>query len=164
MLNTSSGNAATRIAFAILATSFSAVSTAQGAAPGPALPTVSNVWVKTTVPGGSVSAAYMHIKSATALKLVKAESSFAGIVEIHDMKMNGGVMQMKALDSLDIPVGKTVELKPGGTHVMLMKVKEPIRKDDKVPLTLTFEGANKKLMTINLDVIARENDAQHHKH
>ena len=164
MIDTSSGNAATRIAFAILVTSFPAVSTAQGAAPSPAAPSVSNVWVKTTVPGGSVSAAYMHIKSATALKLVKAESSFAGIVEIHDMKMNSGVMQMKALDSLDIPVGKTVELKPGGTHVMLMKVKEPIRKGDKVPLTLTFEGTDKKLMAVKFDAIARESEAQHHKH
>ena len=164
MDSTSSRNAATRIAFAILATSFSAVSTAQGAAPSPAVPSVSNVWVKTTVPGGSVSAAYMHIQSATALKLVKVESPFAGIVEIHDMKMNGAVMQMKALDSLDIPVGKIVELKPGGTHVMLMKVKEPIRKGDKVPLTFTFEGAEKKLISIKLDAIARENDAQHHKH
>lgn len=164
MINTSSRNAAKQVAFAVMAIALTAVSTAQAASPDPALPTVSNVWVKTTVPGGSVSAAYMHIKSTTALKLVKAESSLAGIVEIHDMKMNGGVMQMKALDSLDIPVGKTVELKPGGTHVMLMKVKEPIRKGDKVPLTLTFEGTNKKLMAINLDAIARENDAQHHKH
>ena len=164
MINSSSRNAAKQIAFAVLAIALTAVSTVEAASPGPALPIVSNVWVKTTVPGGSVSAAYMHIKSATTLKLVKAESSLAGIVEIHDMKMNGGVMQMKALDSLDIAVGKTVELKPGGTHVMLMKVKEPIRKGDKVPLTLTFEGADKKVTTIKLDAIARENDAQHHKH
>ena len=164
MINTLSRNAAKQVAFAVMAIALTAVSTAQVAAPGPAVPTVSNVWVKTTVPGGSVSAAYMHIKSTTALKLVKAESSLAGIVEIHDMKMNGSVMQMKALDSLDIAVGKTVELKPGGTHVMLMKVKEPIRKGDKVPLTLTFEGADKKVTTIKLDAIARENDTQHHKH
>lgn len=152
------------LASAILAIVFSATAYAQHAEPGQAMPSVSNVWVKTTVPGGSVSAAYMHIKSATPLKLVKAASSVAGIVEIHDMKMNGGVMEMKALDALDVPVGKTIELKPGGTHVMLMKVKKPIHKGDKVPLTLTFEGADKKLMTIKFDAIAQESDAQRNKH
>ena len=117
-------------------------SSAQHPGQSPAMPNVSNVWVKITVPGSNVSAAYMQIKSATPLKLVKAESPVAGIAEIHDMKMNDGVMEMKALDALDIPIDKTTELKPGGKHIMLMKVKQPINKGDKVPLTLTFEDPN----------------------
>ena len=125
---------------------------------------VFDVWAKTTVPGGSVSAAYMHIKSASPLKLVKAESTIAGIVEIHDMKMNDGVMQMKALDAVDVPAGKLVELKPGGMHIMLMKVKKPITPGDKVPLTLTFEAAGKKPVVVKLDVIARENTSSGHSH
>ena len=142
--------------FALMALGFATPSSAQQ---GIATPTVSGAWVKTTVPGGNVSAAYMQIKSATPLKLVKAETTFAGIVEIHDMKMNDGVMQMKALDSLDVPAGTMVELKPGGTHVMLMDVKKPIVKGDKVRLVLTFEGAAKKQVVVKLDAIARENHA-----
>ena len=126
---------------------------------GIAMPTVSGAWVRTTVPGGSVSAAYMQIKSATAMKLVKAETTFAGLVEIHNMKMNDGVMEMKALDSLAVPAGTLVELKPGGTHVMLMEVKKPITKGDKVPLVLTFESAGKKQVVVKVDAIAQENNA-----
>ena len=128
------------------------------------MPSVSNVWVKTTIPGSTVSAAYMQIKSAVPLKLIKAESTAAGIVEIHDMKMKDGVMEMKALDALDIPVNKTTELKPGGTHIMLMKLKQPINKGDKVPLTLTFEGADKKLTTLKMNALAQASDVRHNMH
>lgn len=131
------------------------------ATPGPK---VFDVWVKTTVPGGTVSAAYMHIKSATPLKLVKAETPIADIAEIHDMKMNAGVMEMKAMDALDIPADKLIDLQPGGLHVMLMKLKKPINKGDKVPLTLTFEGADKKSVIVKLDAIAQEKNSGGHKH
>lgn len=151
-------------ALAMMAMLFAATSSAQQTGQNPSMPTVSNVWVKTTIPGSSVSAAYMQIKSATPLKLVKAESPVAGIAEIHDMKMNNGVMEMKALDTLDIPIDKTTELKPGGTHIMLMKVKQPINKGDKVPLTLTFEVPGKKLMTMKLNALARAGDDRHHTH
>lgn len=151
-------------ACAFLLLVFSMVASAQRNEKPAPLPKIFDVWVKTTVPGGTVSAAYMHIKSATSIKLVKAESPVAGIVEIHDMKMKDGVMEMKALDALDIPADKLIDLKPGGTHVMLMKVKKPINKGDKVPLTLTFEDAGKKLLVVTLDAIAQENNAGGHKH
>ena len=127
-------------------------------------PIITDAWVKTTIPGGSVSAAYMNIKSATPLKLVKAESPVAGMVEIHDMKMNDGVMEMKALDAVNVPADKLVKLAPAGMHVMLMKVKKPIKKGDKVRLTLTFEDEAKKLIVVTLDAIAKEDNAGGHKH
>ena len=113
--------------------------------------TVSEVWAKTTVPGSAVSAAYMHIKSTKSVKLLKVESAMAGMVEIHSMKMDGGVMEMSAVDAVNVPANKVVELKPGSFHVMLMKVKRPISDGDKVPLTLTFEGADKKPFKINVE-------------
>jgi periplasmic copper chaperone A len=127
-------------------------------------PDISDVWVKTTVPGSTVSAAYMHIKSATPMKLVKVESPAAGIVEIHDMKMNAGVMEMNAMDAVDIAANTLVELKPGGMHVMLMKVRKPINKGDKVPLKLTFEIVGKKTLVIELAAIAQEKNVAGHKH
>ena len=127
-----------------------------------AAPVVSGSWIKTTIPGSAVSAAYMQIKSATPFKLIKAESPAAGIVEIHDMKMNAGVMEMKALDVIEVPANKAVTLKPGGMHVMLMNVKKPINKGDKVPMTLTFEGADKKVVLVKLELVARESTAAGH--
>ena len=116
---------------------------------------VYQVWAKTTVPGSAVSAAYMHIKSTKSVKLLKVESAIAGMVEIHSMKMEGGVMEMNAVDAVDIPANQAVELKPGGFHVMLMNVKRPISDGDKVPLTLTFEGADKKPFKINIEAIGQ---------
>lgn len=150
-----------QLTLAMILMAFTGTTLAQQAT---ANPVISDVWVKASVPGGTVSAAYMQIKSATPLKLVKAASPVAGIVEIHDMKMKDGVMEMKAMDALDLPAGKAVELKPGGIHVMMMKVKKPINKGDKVPLTLTFEGAGSKPVVVTLDAIARESSSSGMKH
>ena len=143
---------------------FATTSSAQRPEKNVATPIITDAWVKTTVPGGSVSAAYMNIKSATPMKLVNAESSIAGIVEIHDMKMNDGVMEMKALDFVDVGPGKLVKLAPSGMHVMLMEVKKTIAKGDKVPLSLTFENTEKKRIVVSLEAIAREHSADGHKH
>ena len=155
---------ALRSTLAIVLMVVSSASFAQGNVKVDPLPIVSDAWVKSTVPGGTVSAAYLQINSRTSLRLVKVASPVAGIVEIHEMKMNAGVMEMKALDAIDVPAGKSVELKPGGMHIMLMKVAKPINKGDKVPLVLTFEGAGKKPLVVTLEAIAQENNSIAHKH
>ena len=155
---------ARQVAFILLVIAFTGASTAQQTESNTAMPIVSGAWIKTTVPGGNVSAAYMQIKSPTPLKLIKAESPVAGIVEIHNMKMNNGVMEMKALDALDVPPDRLVELRPGGVHVMLMNVKKPINRGDRVPLTLTFEGVGKRPMVVKLEVVAQENNSGANKH
>ena len=63
------------------------------------------------------------------------------MAEVHEMKMDGDVMKMRAVPSLDLPAGKKVELKPGGYHVMLMDLKAPLAKDSTIPLTLLFKDA-----------------------
>lgn len=131
-------------------------------------PSISEVWIKPTIPGSDVSAAYMHIKSATTFNLIKAESPLVGIAELHSMNMKDGVMEMKAEDAFLIPAGKAIDLKPGGMHIMLMKVRQPIKAGDKVPLTLTFEAPDKKSLTVKLDAIARADGTAgatpHHAH
>ncbi len=125
---------------------------------------ISDAWARTTVPGGRVSAAYMRIRSPAAAKLVKVETPVSEHVELHNMTMQDGVMEMKAMDAIPIPANKPVELKPGGMHVMLLKVSKPINTGDTVPLTLTFEGADKKIFTVQVDAKAQEKAAMHHKH
>ena len=116
--------------------------------------TVSEIWVRPTVPGGDVSAAYMKIKSSVLVKLIKVDSPAAGNIEIHNMNMKDGVMEMKAVDAIEVPANKMVALKPGGYHVMLMMLSKPINKGDNVPLKLTFEGADKKAFTIGVNAKA----------
>lgn len=103
---------------------------------------VKDAWVRTTVPGQKATGAFMKVTAKEGSKLVGASSPVAGVTEVHEMKMDGDVMKMRAVaGGLDLPAGKTVELKPGGYHVMLMDLKAPLAKDSTVPLTLVFKDA-----------------------
>ncbi|MDO9196761.1 copper chaperone PCu(A)C [Rhodoferax sp.] len=103
---------------------------------------VKDAWVRTTVPGQKATGAFMKVTAKEGAKLVGASSPVAGVTEVHEMKMEGDVMKMRAVaGGLDLPAGKTVELKPGGYHVMLMDLKAPLAKDSTVPLTLVFKDA-----------------------
>ncbi len=102
---------------------------------------VKNAWVRTAVAGQSGTGAFMAITAKDGAKLVGASSPVAGLAEVHEMKMEGDVMRMRAVPALDLPAGKTVELKPGGYHVMLTELKQALPKGSTVPLTLVFKDA-----------------------
>lgn len=102
---------------------------------------VKDAWVRSTVPGQKGTGAFMTLTAKDGAKLVGVSSPVAGVGEVHEMKMEGDVMKMRALPSLDLPAGKVVELKSGGYHIMLMDLKQPLAKDSKVPLTLLFKDA-----------------------
>lgn len=110
---------------------------------------VKDAWVRAAVPGQMATGAFMKLTAREGARLVSASSPVAGVTEVHEMKMEGNIMKMRALEAgLELPAGKTVELKPGGFHVMLMDLKGPLSKDGTVPLTLVFKdakGAESKL-------------------
>jgi copper(I)-binding protein len=112
-------------------------------APGIALAqvAVAEAWVRGTVEGQRATGAFMKLTAPAATALVAAASPVAKIVEIHEMKMEGGVMKMNAVDRIALPAGQSVELKPGGYHVMLMALSAPLKEGDTVPITLTFQDA-----------------------
>jgi periplasmic copper chaperone A len=103
-------------------------------------------WVRATPKGASVGAGYLKItnKGTTPDRLVAGSSPVAAKVEIHEMTMRGGIMRMRPLaHGLEIKPGKTVELKPGSFHIMLMGLKQQLKKGDTVKATLQFETAGK---------------------
>ena len=102
---------------------------------------VKDAWVRTTVPGQKATGAFMKITAKEGTRLVGASTPAAGVAEVHEMKMDGDVMKMRAVPALELPAGKTVELKPGGYHLMLMDLKDALPKDSTVPLTLLFKDA-----------------------
>ena len=115
--------------------------------------TVTDAWARATVQGQKATGAFMKITAKDNAKLVSASSPAAGVVEIHEMKMEKDVMKMAALpNGLDLPAGKAVELKPGGYHVMLMDLKAPLAKDTTVPVTLTFQDAKGVKSNVELKV------------
>ena len=101
---------------------------------------VSNAWVRSTVPGQPVAGAYLDLRAQRSVKLVGVASPVAKRCEIHEMKDDGGMMTMRAVDAVDLPAGKTVSLAPGGMHVMLFGLSGPLVAGRKVPLTLEFRG------------------------
>jgi copper(I)-binding protein len=98
----------------------------------------------------------MQLTASESATLVAVESPVAGSVQIHEMKMENDVMQMRAISRLDLPAGKSVELKPGGYHVMLMDLKQPLKKGVAVPIKLRFEGKDKTFKTIEIQAQVRE--------
>ena len=118
--------------------------------------TVSEPWVRGTVAQQKATGLFAQITSAQGGRLVSVSSPVAGVVEIHEMSMHGDVMRMRALPAgLDLPAGKAVALKPGGYHVMLMDLKQPLKAGDQVPVTLVIEGADKKRETLEIKVPVR---------
>jgi len=120
--------------------------------------TASGAWVRGTVPAQKATGVFMKLKSSEDAKLVAAASPAAKIVEVHEMAMKGNVMEMRAVESLALPAGKTVELKPGGYHVMLIDLVKPLSKGDSVPVTLTVVGKDGKKSTIELKAEVRAPD------
>jgi hypothetical protein len=116
---------------------------------------VQDAWARATVAHQSATGAFMKLTAPAAIRLVEARSPVAGIVEVHEMKLEGGVMRMRAMPALNLPAGQTVELKPGGLHVMLMDLKGPVKAGDTVPLTLVFEGADGQRFTQDVKATAR---------
>ncbi len=125
-----------------------------------ALPVLAQVevmepWVRATVPAQTATGAFMKLRAKTAARLVEAKSPVAGTVEIHEMKMVGDVMKMNAVPGVDLPAGQTVELAPGGYHIMLLELKRQVKEGDTVPLTLVVEGKDRKRETIEVHAVVR---------
>ncbi len=112
--------------------------------------TIKDPWVRGTVAGQKATGMFAQITSTSGGKLVSAASPVAGVVEIHEMAMDGNVMRMRAVPAVDLPAGKPVDLKPGGYHVMLMDLKKDLKPGETVPVTLVVEGADKKRETLEV--------------
>jgi copper(I)-binding protein len=112
---------------------------------------VSDAWARATPGKAENGAAYLTIRSPTADRLVSASSPAAKKAELHTMEMAGMVMKMRPLAGLDIPAGRPVTLKPGGEHIMLMGLNTPLREGQSFPLTLTFEKAGTREVSVAIE-------------
>jgi copper(I)-binding protein len=118
--------------------------TALAAGPSSASIAIVHAWSRATVPGASVGAAYFTILNSGPPDVLSAvESPVAKRVELHSMTINGGVMQMRPVSSLDIAANGRVVFGPQGLHVMLIDLRHPLREGDKVALTLVFRHAGR---------------------
>ncbi|KAA1179858.1 copper chaperone PCu(A)C [Rhizobium tropici] len=128
--------------------------------------TISAPYVRAMVPGAPVGGGYMTITNTgnTDDRLVAASSPRAGTVQIHEMRMDEDIMVMRELaDGLPIPAGKTIELKPGGYHVMFMKVTDRFIEGQTVKATLKFEKAGSVDIDFPVGSLAANKETSHVK-
>lgn len=138
---------------AILAALLLAVGLAQA---GQAPVEVKNPWARPGNRGGN-SAVYMEIHNAQAYadRLVAAGTDVAEAVELHETRVEGGMHRMNKVEAIDVPPNGRVELRPGGLHVMLIKLNTALRVGDRFPLILRFERAGR----LTVEVVVREQAA-----
>jgi copper(I)-binding protein len=114
---------------------------------------VDQAWARPTVPGQQGGGGFLSITSPASDRLLGGSTPLAERFELHTMAMKGDVMEMRQLDAIDLPAGKTVEFKPGGLHVMFIGLKQPLAIGSKVPVTLKFEKAGE--IKVEFDVMSR---------
>ena len=103
--------------------------------------TVKEAWVRATVAQQKATGAFMQLQSAQDANLVGAQSPVANVVEVHEMAMDGNVMKMRQVKDIPVPANGSVELKPGGLHLMFMNIKAPLAAGETVPVKLKFAKA-----------------------
>ena len=131
------------------------------ALPALAQVTVGEPWVRATVAAQKATGAFMTLTSVQPTKLVGVSSPAAGTVEVHEMKMENDMMRMRQMPALDLPAGQAVKLAPGGYHLMLLDLKQPLKEGDKIPLTLEFEDAKKVRSKLVVDAPVKPLSAGH---
>jgi len=125
---------------------------------------IENTWVRATAPGQKVAGGFMDLTADADMKLVGGSSPVSSSLELHMMKMEGSVMVMRPLPEIALPKGKTVNLKPGGLHIMFIDLKQPIKEGDKVPVTLTVRNAAGKEQQLRLEAEAMTGGGMAHHH
>ena len=123
-------------------------------------------WARATPGAIQNGAAYMTLTNIgkQADRLVSASTEAAGITELHTHLNENGVMKMRQVNDIRVEAGSTVKLQPGGLHVMLIKLKQPLKEGDSVPLTLRFEKAGEVKVDIKVDKVGAMPAMQHTGH
>jgi len=115
---------------------------------------IDDPWARTSATVQNAGAAYMTITAgdtADALVGVSVDTSVAGMAQLHESTMGAdGMMMMNAVPSIEVPANASVSLEPGGYHVMLMSLAEPLVAGAEFDLTLEFEGAGDVVVTVTV--------------
>ncbi|HET7672550.1 MAG TPA: copper chaperone PCu(A)C [Burkholderiales bacterium] len=125
---------------------------------------IDNPWARATAPGIKVAAGYMVIRNPGAAdRLLGASTSAAERVETHVTVKEGDVARMRQVQGYDVPAGASLELKPGGAHLMFVNIKAPFKEGEKIPVVLRFEKAGEVKAQFHVGRITT-GGSQHHHH
>lgn len=110
---------------------------------------ISDAWVRGTVAAQTATGAFMNIRSKSDLALVGVSTPGAD-AELHEMRLENGIMKMRAAPRVELSAGKTLSLKPGGYHIMITGLKKALQPGERLPITLTFEDAAKRKQQVEV--------------
>ncbi len=116
---------------------------------------VSEPWVRATVPAQKATGAFMRVQSAAPARLVGVQADVAGRAELHEMAMDGQTMRMRRVEAIELPAGKPVNLASGGYHVMLFDLKRQVKEGENVAITLTVQDAAGKKQDVKVSAPVR---------
>jgi copper(I)-binding protein len=110
---------------------------------------------RATVPGATTGVVFFTISNVgtTTDRLLRASTPVAGGVALHQMAVDGGMMKMRAVPSLELRPGARLELQPGGYHLMLLDLKHPLKAGEKFPITLTFERGGTLTVPVQVEAM-----------
>jgi periplasmic copper chaperone A len=121
-------------------------------------------WVRATAPGQKVAAGFMDLTADTDMKLVGGSSPISKSLELHMMKMDGGVMEMRQIPEIALPASQKVQLMPGGLHIMFIDLQKQVKEGDRVPVTLVVRDAAGKEQTLQVEAKAMKAGGMMHRH
>lgn len=121
---------------------------------------IENAWVRATAPGQKVAGGFMDLTADADMTLVGGSSPVSSSIELHFMRMENGVMEMREMKEIALPKGKTVRLEPGDLHVMFIGLNQQIKPDQKVPLTLLVKSADGKEQKLAIQAEVRKPGAR----
>jgi copper(I)-binding protein len=113
--------------------------------------TVTDPWLRATVPAQKSAGAFFGLQSAKSVRLVGVSTPVAGRAELHEMAMENNTMRMRQVDGIDLPAGKPVNLATGGYHVMLFDLKRQLKEGETVPVTLVVQDGAKKRSSVTVE-------------
>ncbi|MDB6002010.1 MAG: hypothetical protein JWP52_3709 [Rhizobacter sp.] len=114
--------------------------------------TIDHPYARSTSAGKRIGGGYLKLDNqGGADRLLSVTAPVSAKVELHTMSMDGNVMRMREVDGIDLPAGKSVELKPGGMHIMFVDLKAPLKAGDSFPLTLKFQKAGETTVTVKVE-------------
>jgi copper(I)-binding protein len=120
---------------------------------------IENAWVRATAPGQKVAGGFMDLTADADMTLIGGSSPVSREFELHFMRMQDGVMEMRQMQEIKLPKGKTVSLEPGDLHVMFIGLKSQIKPGQKVPMTLIVKDADGKQQKLAVQAEARSSSS-----
>jgi copper(I)-binding protein len=121
---------------------------------------IKDAWVQEGPPSQKITAAFMLIENhnSAEISLLSASTDAARVVELHKMELEDGMMSMRKVDSINVPAGGMIELKPGGYHLMLIGLNKALKEGEDVKVTLRFSNDIRKTITVPVKKRSEEGD------